>query len=177
MELTTCARPYARAVFEYAKQKGALSQWSKMLSLCATVACHEQVIKLFANPALSGEQQAKAFMSLCEGSLTKEMDNYIMVLSENKRISLLPVIYVLFEELKAEEERFQDVSVFSAFPLSQEQKDQLATKVEARLGCRVKLSTEVDNSLIGGVIIKAGDLVIDGSLRTRLLKLGDAMVS
>ena len=99
-----------------------------MLSLCASVACHEKVISLFANPALSGQQQAKAFLALCEGSLTKEMDNYITILSENKRISLLPAIYVLFEQLKAEEERSQDVSVTSAFPLTQDQTDQLAKK-------------------------------------------------
>ncbi|MDD7804089.1 MAG: F0F1 ATP synthase subunit delta [Endozoicomonas sp. (ex Botrylloides leachii)] len=177
MELTTCARPYARAAFEYAKQQGTLSQWSTMLSLCASIACHKKVISLLVNPALSGKQQLKTFLGLCEGYLTKEMNNYIAILADNKRINLLPVIYALFIQLKAEEERSQEVSVISALPLTQDQVDQLAIKVETRLGRRVKLNIKIDSSLIGGVIIKAGDLVIDGSLRARLAKLAEAMIS
>ena len=177
MELTTCARPYARAAFKHAKQTGLLSEWAKMLSLCANVACHDSVAQLLNNPALTGKQQSAAFLALCEGALSKEAENFIRVLSENKRIDLLPEIKTLFEQLKAEEERSQEVSVTSAFPLTKDQLDKLAIKIEARLGRSVRLNPQVDRDLIGGVIIKAGDLVIDGSLRARLTKLADAMIS
>ena len=177
MELTTCARPYARAAFEHARQAGQLSEWSQMLSLCAAVASDDNVVRLLNNPSLTGKKQAEAFLALCEGSLSKDVENFIHVLSDNKRLELLPAIDILFDELKAEEERSQDVSVTSAFPLSSEQEAALAKKIEARLGRSVTLNTQIDKSLIGGVIVRAGDLVIDGSLRARLTKLADAMIS
>lgn len=177
MELTTCARPYARAAFEHARGAGQLSQWSKMLSLCAGVVRFDNVVSLLSNPSLTGKKQAQTFLELCQGSLSNDVENFIHVLSENKRLELLPVIDTLFNELKAEEERSQDVSVTTAFPLSSEQRDTLAKKIEVRLGRSVTLNIQIDKSLIGGVIIKAGDLVIDGSLRARLTKLADAMVS
>ncbi len=177
MELTTCARPYARAAFEHARQAGQLSEWARMLLLCANVARQDSVDLLLNKPSLTGEQQADAFLAICEGSLSSEVENFIRVLSENRRIPLLPEIHTLFEQLKAEEERSLDVSVTSAFPLTEDQLSALAKKVENRLGRSVKLNTQIDKDLIGGVIIKAGDLVIDGSLRARLTKLADAMIS
>ncbi len=177
MELTTCARPYARAAFEHARQVGQLSEWSQMLSLCASVVSFDNVVSLLSNPSLTGKKQAQTFLALCQGSLSDDVENFIHVLSVNKRLALLPAIDTLFNELKAEEERSRDVSVTTAFPLSSEQWDALAKKIEARLGRSVILNTQIDKNLIGGVIIRAGDLVIDGSLRARLKKLADAMIS
>ncbi|MDP0561579.1 MAG: F0F1 ATP synthase subunit delta [Candidatus Endonucleobacter sp. (ex Gigantidas childressi)] len=177
MELTTCARPYARAVFEYAKNTGQLSEWDQMLSLCASVANYDSVNLMFCSPALTNDQQANAFLALCEGSISREVENFIRVLSENKRMPLLPVVEILFKQLKADEECSQDVSIISAFPLTEEQLKDLKKKVEVRLRRSIKLKTIIDSELIGGLIIKAGDLVIDGSLKTRLANLGEAMIS
>ena len=177
MELTTCARPYAKAAFEYACKASALSEWAQMLLLCSSVTQTDKVQEMLANPGLSGAQQADLFLGLCEGPLDRHVENFIRVLSDNRRITLLPEIERLFVKLKAEEERVQEVEVTSAFPLSDEQQGKLAEKMKARLGCSVRLNTGVDSDLIGGVIVKAGDLVIDGSLKARLTKLADTMMS
>nr|WP_306671474.1 F0F1 ATP synthase subunit delta [Endozoicomonas sp. ONNA2] len=177
MELTTCARPYAKAAFEYARDASQLSQWSDMLSLCASVSAYRKVVEMLGNPRLSGARQADTIIGLCQGDLDRPFENYLRVLSEHRRLQLLPEITALYSQLRAEEERSQQVQVTSAYPLSQEQQDKLAEKMAARLGRSVHLVTAIDNSILGGVIVKAGDLVIDGSLRARLSKLADAMIS
>lgn len=177
MELTTCARPYAKAAFEYARKVSALNEWAQMLSLCAAVSRHDKVQQMLNNPGLSGAQQADIFLSLCQGGLDRHGENFIQTLSDNRRLSLLPDIERLFVQLKAEEERAKDVDVTSAFPLTEAQQIRLAEKMKTRLGCSVRLNTKVDSDLLGGVIVKAGDLVIDGSLRARLTKLADTMMS
>ena len=177
MELTTCARPYAKAAFQLAKEKNHLNEWSSMLTLSAAVASHKSVAELLGNPATSGDSKADAFIKLCEGSLTAEFESYIRILANKKRISLLPYIEFLFEQMKAQDQSYQDVEVTSAFALSEEQQQKIAKQVEKRLGRSVRMHTQVDNSLIGGVIVKAGDLVIDSSVRARLNQLADAMIS
>lgn len=177
MELTTCARPYAKAAFEYARDASRLGQWYDMLSLSACVVTNRKVVEMLDNPQLSGAQQADVIIRLCQGDLDQPFENYLRVLSEHRRLQLLPEITVLYTMLRAEEERSQQVQVISAYPLSQEQQDKVAEKMAARLGRSVHLVTTIDSSIIGGVIVKAGDLVIDGSLRARLGKLADAMIS
>ena len=177
MELTTCARPYARAAFEYARDAHRLSEWSAMLSLCAGVCAYQKVIDLLRNPRLSGAEQAQTIIDLCHECLDGPFKNFLRILSEHHRLMLLPDIAALYARLQAEEERSQQVLVISAMPLSQQQQEQLAEKMAARLGCSVRLETEIDSSILGGVIVKAGDMVIDGSLRARLGKLAEAMVS
>ncbi|WP_252177790.1 F0F1 ATP synthase subunit delta [Endozoicomonas sp. 4G] len=177
MELTTCARPYAKAAFKIAKEHNQLREWSQMLALCASVAGCEAVDRLLKDPSTTGDMKADAFIKLCEGSLTVEVENYIRILTSKKRIFLLPQIDAIFEQMKAQDQSYQDVVVTSAFPLSGEQQEQIEKKVEKRLGRSVRMHTQVDSYLIGGVIVKAGDLVIDGSVRSRLTKLADAMIS
>ena len=177
MELTTCARPYAKAAFKLAKEIDQLDEWSQMLTLCASVSRREAVDRMLKNPAMSGSMKADAFISLCEGNLTAELENYIRFLTSRKRISLLPHIDALFEKMKSKDQGYQDVVVTSAYPLSDEQQGQIAEKVGKRLGRTVRMHTQVDSQLIGGVVVKAGDLVIDGSVRSRLTRLADAMIS
>ena len=177
MELTTCARPYAKAAFKLAKQLDQLDQWSEMLTLCASVSRRDAVDKMLNDPATNADMKANAFIALCDGSLTKEVENYLRILTGKKRISLLPQIDALFEQMKAKDQGYQDVVVASAFPLTQQQQEDIARKVSQRLGRSVRMHTRVDSDLIGGVVVKAGDLVIDGSVRTRLNKLADAMMS
>lgn len=177
MELNTCARPYARAAFEYARSAARLTEWSAMLSLCASVCSFTKVNNMLSNPRLSGAEQAQTMIDLCHESLDSPFKNFLRILSEHRRLILLPGIAALYARLQAEEERSQQVLVVSARPLSQQQQDRLAEKMAARLGCSVRLETEIDSSILGGVIVKAGDLVIDGSLRARLSKLAEAMIS
>ena len=177
MELTTCARPYAKAAFKLAKELGQQDEWSQMLTLCASVSRREAVDRMLKDPSTSGDMKARAFIQLCEGSLTVEVENYIKILTNKKRISLLPQIDALFEQMKSQDQSYQDVVVTSAFPLTESQEEMIAKKIEQRLGLSVRMHTKIDSELVGGVIVKAGDLVIDGSVRTRLSKLADAMIS
>ncbi len=177
MELTTCARPYAKAAFKLARQMDQLDEWSQMLTLCASVSRRDAVDKMLNEPSLNVDEKAKSFIRLCEGSLSEDVKKYIRILSGKKRLSLLPQIDALFEQMKAKHQGYQDVVVVSAFPLSEKQQEDISRKVSERLGRSVRMHMSIDTNLISGVIVKAGDLVIDGSVRARLGKLADAMIS
>ena len=177
MELTTCARPYAKAAFKLACEMNQLDEWSQELTLCASVSRRDAVNKMLNDPSLGADDKANNFISLCEGILSEDVKKYIRILTEKKRISLLPQIDALFEQMKAKHQGYQDVVVASAFPLSDLQQENISRKVSERLGRAVRMHVRIDTSLIGGAIVKAGDLVIDGSVRARLGKLADAMIS
>lgn len=176
-QLTTLARPYARAAFETAQAAGNLALWSQMLGTLGAVVRDEKVAALLASPARGAEQKAQVLVDLCGEALDEQGRNFVRVLAENKRLNLLPEIHELFEELKAEQERVLDVDVVSAFEMSEGAKDKLAQALTARLQRDVKIHTRVDGSLIGGLVVRAGDVVIDGSVRGRLHKLAEALNS
>ena len=177
MELTTLARPYAKAAFEYALTHKALAKWSEMLATTSAVSQAEKIQQLLHSPGLTTAQQADAFVDVCDKELDKQGANFIRALASNKRLTLLPLIAELFELLKAEQEKSIDVTITSALELSGDQQDKLAKALSKRLGRDVNVVNEVDEELIGGLVIKAGDLVIDGSIRAKLHRLADAMKS
>lgn len=174
-ELTTLARPYAKAAFEFARQANDLNGWSTMLAVAANVAQHENMVKLIASPVTTAQDKARTFIDVCGDELNEKAKNFVSNLAANKRLALLPQIYALFENLKAQLEKTVDVKVASAFELSQEQQAKLAKALSAKLDCEVSIESSVDQGLLGGVVIRAGDTVIDGSVRGRLAKLAEAM--
>ncbi|RLA57189.1 MAG: F0F1 ATP synthase subunit delta [Gammaproteobacteria bacterium] len=176
-ELSTLARPYAKAAFEYARDSSALSQWSDQLATAAAVAMDSAMGTVLNDPALTAEQQARALSDVCGDSLSGEARNFIAVLASNKRLALLPEIHSLFARYKANQEKSVDVEVLSAFDLADTIRDKLADVLGKKLERKVKVRTSTDKNLLGGVLIRAGDLVIDGSVRGRLNKLAEAMNS
>jgi F-type H+-transporting ATPase subunit delta len=176
-ELTTLARPYAKAVFAEAQEKGALDAWSADLALLAACVAEQQLAAVLQHPSLSAKQQAQTLIDVCGDKLNEAAKNLVTVLAENKRLMLLAEVSALYEEMKAQLQNTVDVVVTSAFPLSSEQSNKLAQALKARLQCDVRMNSEVDESLIGGAIIRAGDLVIDGSVTGKLAKLAEAMKS
>lgn len=174
-ELTTLARPYAKAAFEAAAEAGNLGDWSKNLALVATIVTQPGVKAALSSPSLTGEKQAQVVLDLCGEEIIGQVKNFIVILAENKRIPLLPEIVSLFEALKAIQEKRVDVSVISAFPLSDALQEKLAAALKAKLQRDVVLHSETDKRLIGGAVIRAGDLVIDGSVRGKLAKLAESM--
>jgi F-type H+-transporting ATPase subunit delta len=128
-------------------------------------------------PRLTGAEKANTFVEVCGDKLDAKVQNFIHLLAENDRLLLLPEITELFELYKAEQEKSVDVEVTSAFALNNEQKDKLAKVLSARLSREVRLHATEDSSLIGGVVIRAGDLVIDGSVRGKIAKLAEALKS
>ncbi len=176
-ELSTIARPYAKAAFEYARDKRALPLWSESLSVAAAVVLNSDMEVVLGNPSLTADQQAQTLSDVCGEALGPEARNFLAILASNKRLALLPEIYNLFEQHKANQEKSVDVEVVSAFELANETKDKLAAVLGKKLEREVKVSSSTDKDLLGGVLIRAGDLVIDGSVRGRLNKLSEAMNS
>ncbi len=176
-ELSTLARPYAKAAFEYARDKDALAQWSEQLATAAAVASAEGMDAVLDNPSLTDEQQADTLNEVCGDATGPGVKNFVTILSTNKRLSLLPEISAQFELLKANLEKSVDVEVVSAFDLDDATASRLAEVLGRKLEREVKVSTSTDAGLLGGVLIRAGDLVIDGSVRGRLNKLAEAMNS
>lgn len=176
-ELSTLARPYAKAVFQAAVEAGEVQAWSDMLVLASNLTLNADVKKVISHPSLTGQQQAQALIDVCGDSLNAAGQNLVNVLAENKRIPLLPEIFEQFEQMKAELEKSVDVQIISAFEVSDESKQKLTDALKAKLAKDVHVTTSVDATLVGGAIIRAGDLVIDGSVRGKLAKLADAMNS
>jgi F-type H+-transporting ATPase subunit delta len=174
-ELSTLARPYAKAAFEYASSANVLENWSKMLATAALVSEHEKVAELLASPAATSAQLSRTFIDLCGDELDQKAANFITELAQHKRLSLLPQISEQFEAFKALQQQSVDVVVTSAFALDEAQEKLLASKLSERLNREVQMHTEVDSNLLGGVVIRAGDLVIDGSVRGKLAKLAEVM--
>ena len=176
-ELSTLARPYAKAAFDFARDKGALAQWSEQLAVCAAVAADAGMESVLGNPSLTDEQQAQTLNEVCGDATGAEVKNFVVVLADNKRLPLLPEISTQFDLLKANLEKSVDVEVVSAFDLDDATAEKLAGVLGQKLEREVKVSTSTDADLLGGVLIRAGDLVIDGSVRGRLNKLAEAMNS
>ncbi len=170
-EQSTLARPYAEAVFRLAKERNELGPWSKMLALAASVAADAQLIELATDPRLPRARFTQLFLDVCGRGLNKDGENLVRLLQDNRRIAVLPEIAHQFEQLKADAENRIDAEVLSAFDLDAAQLKSIAAALKKKLGREINLVSTVDKSLVGGVIIRAGDLVVDGSVRGRLRAL------
>jgi len=174
-ERATIARPYASAAFAHASAGKDLAAWSKLLGAAAAAAADSRVSRLIGNPHVTGEQLVELLNDVSKGAAGKEGRNFLLALAENRRLALLPEIAAQFEVLRAETENVVDVEVISAREIAAPQEKKLAAALEKRLGREVRMHTRIDESLIGGAIVRAGDLVIDGSLKGRLERLGSAL--
>lgn len=182
----TIARPYARAVFELVGEKKDLAGWSAALDVAKDVLADGRVVKFLGNPMLSDEKRLDFLTGLFQTAAGKNSvfaggneqgTNFLKLLLEYGRVSVLPEIAVHFDALKAALENTVDVTVTSAAKLSAAQEKTVVAALEKRLGRNVNLSTEIDENLIGGAVIRAGDVVIDGSLRARLESLANALTT
>lgn len=175
-EMVTIARPYAKAAFDFAVEKGELDQWSQMLTFAAEVARNESV-KRFLNGVYSASELTEIFISVCGDQLNEFGQNLIKIMAENKRLSALPEVLTQFMALRYEYEKQIDVDVISAVVLDKMQLDAISSKLEARLKRKVKLNCSVDETLVAGVVIRAGDLVIDNSISGRIRRLNETLQS
>jgi len=167
-EKLTIARPYARAAFEEARRESRLREWSEALKAGAEVVEDPRVESLLGNPRITSEELAQFVIGIAGSVLGEHGANFVRTLADNRRLAFLPEISEQFEILKDDVERTADVTVVSAANLDESQQRKLAAALERRLNRTVRLHYEIDPSLIGGAVIRSGDLVIDGSLRTRL---------
>ena len=147
------------------------------MTTLAAVVEHESMAQVLVNPELTNEQQASTLSDVCGENIGAELKNFISILAANKRLILVPEIHKQFELYKANQEKSVDVEVISAFELPEATVTQLASALGQKLARQVKVSSSTDSDLLGGVLIRAGDTVIDGSVRGRLNKLAEAMNS
>jgi F-type H+-transporting ATPase subunit delta len=167
----TIARPYARAAFEEARQNGGLAPWSDALQAAAVVVKDPRVSSLLSNPRVTPAELAQLVGGIAAPALGEQGANFVRTLADNHRLGYLPEIAQLFDSLKDEAEGVADVTVSSAAQLDEAQRRKLSAALEQRLRRKVRLHFEIDPALIGGAVLRAGDLVIDGSLRTRLERI------
>ncbi|MEK7191242.1 MAG: F0F1 ATP synthase subunit delta [Pseudomonadota bacterium] len=170
-EKQTAARPYAEAVFALARERGALQAWSETLALAAAVIGDARVRRLVDDPRVERVKLLGLLLDMLDARLAPDGANFIRLLVENRRLALLPEIAALYEGLKAEAEARIEATVVSAFALDSAQRQGIEQALQRRFGRAVQLTTEVDRQLVGGIVIRAGDLVIDGSVRGRLAAL------
>jgi len=176
LEKTTIARPYAQAVFELAQEQGALSAWSGQLEILVRIATNEDMQHLLGDPRINKEQLERLVLDLASDGLDESGQNLVKVLIGAERFEFCPEIQALFEALKAEAEKVIEVEIRSAYPLDDSEKQQLAEAIRSRLGRSVELDTNEDASLIGGVVVRAGDEVMDLSLRGRLEEMASKFI-
>ncbi|MFN2308735.1 MAG: F0F1 ATP synthase subunit delta [Gammaproteobacteria bacterium] len=174
-EFTTIARPYAQAVFRLAQQQQNLPDWSGMLSLAAQVAVDPGMRRLLDNPRITPAQLAQLFVDICGEHVDEAGHNLLRLLAERRRLVVLPEIFGLFEQFKNDAEGAIKAQLITAFPATDAQKQTIATALKQRFGRDVQLEFVTDPALVGGAVVRAGDLVIDGSVRGKLARLGSAL--
>jgi F-type H+-transporting ATPase subunit delta len=182
----TIARPYARAAFDVATEANALDELSTSLNAARDLLSDGQAVRFLGNPALTDEQRLSFLTELFASAVGRKSVfagdsehgvNFLKLLIENGRVVVLPEIAEHFDALKASVENTVDVTVTSAAPLSAAQQKAVIEALKEKLGREVNLETKTDENLIGGAVIRAGDVVIDGSLRSRLEGLSNALIS
>jgi F-type H+-transporting ATPase subunit delta len=174
-ELAALARPYSEAVFLMAEDKGQVDQWSDSLAFLTQVTSDELLQKISDNPKVSKDALEGALVDICQGQMSDEGLNLIKLLIKNDRLHLAGEIAEQYEVKRAEKSGQLDVTVTSAFPMSDDDKEELEKSLSGSFGRKVKINVEEDASLIGGMIIRAGDKVIDGSLSGQIQQLANKL--
>ncbi|OEY66073.1 F0F1 ATP synthase subunit delta [Marinobacter sp. X15-166B] len=176
-EPRTLARPYAKAAFQAARDQQQLAEWSELLTYAGFVAANDVIEKLLANPGMEEVKKAELILDVTEQTVSEHQRNFFELLAENRRLALLPEIAALFNTYRADLERTVDLEVTAAYELTAEQQQKLTQVLSAKLERKVSITASLDKSIIGGVIVRTGDLVIDASVRGKLAKMADAMGS
>lgn len=176
-ERATIARPYAKAAFEYAREANDFAAWSQALARAAEIVADPRVAALTKSPQYSAADAVSLVTDVAGASLNPAMQNFLRVLAENHRLLLLPEIAAHYEEFRSAVENTVDVDVVSAVKLDAAQSDKLCAALARRLKRNVRMKNSVDATLLGGAVLRAGDLVIDGSLKGRLERLATELTS
>ncbi|CAM4270614.1 F0F1 ATP synthase subunit delta [Vibrio astriarenae] len=174
-DLTTIARPYAKAAYGYASDNGAVEKWSEMLAFAKEMS----LVKELKTAALSlqPEQLVQLYVDVAGEQFDEHFQNFLKVIIENHRTSALSDIYQQYTRLTVEASNSKEVSVITAFAMTEAQMTELTSSLEKRLDCKVQLVCTVDEELIGGAVIRIGDTVLDNSLVSRLTRLKDTIQS
>jgi F-type H+-transporting ATPase subunit delta len=175
MDHATVARPYARAAFDVARAGDALTAWADLLNVAAAAVDEPAVQALLDDPSRTPDQQAEVLLALLPEAPSQEGANFLRLLADNERLAALPDIAEQFGEMKAQAENTLEVDVISVEPIDKQAAEALTSALRRRLGREIELRNTLDPEIIGGVVVRAGDLVIDGSARARLDRLASSL--
>lgn len=170
-EKITLARPYAKAIFELASKDNAIDSWMEKLDLLSQVSSVDEVLDVIKNPEISLDDTVSMFTAICKDMLDDESVNLLRLAGENGRLDLFPEIAQEYEKLKAQAQGTLEAEVISAYTVNAAQKKLITETLQKRFNKEVTITTIIDKSLIGGIVIRAGDLVIDGSVSTQIKKI------
>tara|TARA_B100000029_G_scaffold495798_1_gene561225 strand:- start:1575 stop:2087 length:513 start_codon:yes stop_codon:yes gene_type:complete len=165
LNLETLSRPYAQAIFDHS------DGWTNDLGQLEAAMKEPNVKLLIESPTMAYKEKAEIFISLFEDQVEKKTINFIKVLGESKRLSLIPSISKEYTKLMANKEETSEVVVTSAYELTKEQKEKISSGLKKRYGDNISFATKIDPSLIGGFSTKNGDEVIDFSIKGKIEKL------
>ncbi len=174
-ESITTARPYAQAAFDVAQSASDLKGWSDAIASLADSIKHPDVQAIIVNPRIAKAKVESLILGLLGAQASLQLQNFVRILVEKRRVRELPEIAEIFEALRAEAEKTAHVVVESAFELTITQQDAISVSMKKRLGRDIKLVCSINKDLLGGVVIRTGDSVIDGSIRTRLGEMATAL--
>ena len=168
-DFTTAARPYAKAIYDLASETNTLDSWNDALANLANVVNDATMSEMLSNPDMGKQQKGELVIQIMGDNLNQQQQNLVKLMAENSRLALMGDVLEQFEVARAKAENKIEAEVVSAFELSAEQTDELINTLKNKLGCDdVTLTTTIDKSLIGGVVIKAGDIIIDASMKSQL---------
>ena len=167
-EISTIARPYASALFNLAKEKKCLDEWSKMLDLLSNIVLDPQAKTFISDSKILDSEREKVILELCKGKIDQNIENFIKLLIENKRLLVLPDIAKFYQELKDEDEGVVEAQIIVAEKPTQKIVDDLITSLEKRFNKKIEGKVEINKSILGGTKIIVGDTVIDASVRGQL---------
>ena len=178
-ESSNIARPYARAVFELAQRQDDLAGWGGRLEVLAAIAADPRVVKFAGNPRTSAAQLRELILAVAADKLAEPLGeqvvNLVKLLAHNGRIGILPEIARAYATRRFEAERVIEAEMITAVKIDRRQREQFTAALQTKLGRRVKLQFEVDRELVGGAVVRAGDWVVDGSVRAQLEQLVGAL--
>jgi len=174
-DLSTAARPYAKAVYELANESNATDKWSDSLAFLSVVCEDQQVKSRIEDPKISWDKLSELLISICGDKIDDQGGNLIKLMAESGRLSLMPEVASIYEEFVASSKGMVDAKMVSAFEVTDAQKDAVIASLKKRFNKEIRLEVSVDSDLIGGAVITAGDLVIDGSVKGRMAKMSTSL--
>ncbi len=169
------ARPYAKAAFDLAQDRDDLAGWTDQLALLAAVVDDAQMADVISSPAVSNDQLTELVLDVCGDKLTEQGQNLVKLMVRNERLQAASEISSQYQTLRDEAEQVIEAQLVTAFEVDETQKEAISAALSKRLGKTIKLVAEVDESLIGGAVVRAGDWVVDGSVKAQLSELVGAL--
>lgn len=174
-ESSNIARPYAQAIFELARDSGRFDEWSDSLKSLCEIVEHPDIEAMINDPRITREQILDVMLEIGGDGFDEQTGNLVRILGHYRRLAAIPMIARQYESLRAQEEGIIEAELETAFEIEDEQRSSLIAALQKRLGRRVRLTSSVNPDLLGGVVVRAGDWVIDGSVRARLEKLSSSL--